>query len=95
LATDGRETSDLVIANNLLDAEIWQRRDASAATTGNVFGPHPEWFRDAPAGDLHLTPAAVPALGRAAMGPGADAGVDWDGDPRPRSGADAGADQHR
>ena len=42
-----------------------------------------------------LTPAAAPALGRAAAVHGAEAAVDWDGDPPPSTGADAGADQHR
>jgi hypothetical protein len=82
-----------VIANNLLDAPIWRRESVEASTPGNVVFARPDWFRDAASGDLHLEAAGAGAFGQAAGLPGTGAEHDWDGDPRPASGADAGADQ--
>lgn len=60
---------------------------------GTVVGPFDaSWFRDAPNGDFHLTPAGARAVGNTATLESADPRRDIDGALRPRAGA-AGIDQ--
>ncbi|HEY5915578.1 MAG TPA: right-handed parallel beta-helix repeat-containing protein [Verrucomicrobiae bacterium] len=56
-------SSSLVFRNNLVNGPIQRRDDAPlAALTNNLERVEPAWFRNFPAGDLRLTPAAKPAI---------------------------------
>ena len=85
-------SSNLVFRNNLVGGPIQRRDDAPPATlAGNLLRVEPSWFRDAATGDLRLTPAARPALGR---GQALDFHDDVDGRMRPKGPAwDIGAFQ--
>ena len=53
----------LVFRNNLTNHPILARNNAPPPVDShNVGSARPEWFADLPAGDLHLTPGAGPAL---------------------------------
>ncbi len=54
--------TDVLVAGNLLDAAIRPRDGANPTVIDNETGAQTSWFVDEPAGDLHLTPAAVPAI---------------------------------
>jgi hypothetical protein len=96
--------TNAVIRNNLSDAPIWRRDDATAELAGNVTDAQANWFVDADAGDLHLRASATGAIDRAVAGgagavdPGSAATVadDVDGEARPwGEAADVGADEWR
>jgi hypothetical protein len=88
------DEGDILIANNLLDAPIWQRRERSATVAGNVLDARAAWFVDAASGDLHLAAATgAPVIAGAALLTNVGADRDWDDDRRPARGADVGADQ--
>lgn len=86
------QTTDVVIANNLLDGAISLRDGATATKTANHEGAGTDLFVSAAAGDLHLAATAGAVI---------DAGTpvttvtdDWDGEGRPRgAGYDIGADE--
>jgi hypothetical protein len=83
----------VVVANNLLDAAIQPRDGANPSVAGNLTGATPGWFVDVAAGDLHLTPAATPAIDQVTRL--ADAPDDFDAQGRPTAPglADIGADE--
>jgi len=86
-------SSNLVFRNNLVNRPV-QRRDGApvAGLSGNVERVEATWFVDLPSGDLHLTSAAGPVLGRAEPIPGVV--DDVDGEARPLAGGwDVGADE--
>ena len=87
-----RGTTGVVIANNLVDATILAREDASARVMGNVVNAAAPMFVSPADGDLHLRVTASQAIDRGVAGPSVD--VDWDGDARPAGSApDVGADE--
>ena len=85
--------SGLLIANNLLDSDIWARDGATATLQANVTSATPSLFVNPGGGDLHLQESADAAI---------DHGIvvsavsdDWDGDARPAGlGVDVGADEY-
>jgi hypothetical protein len=94
--------TNAVIRNNLTDAPIWRRNDATAELAGNVTDAEAGWFVGAGEGDLHLRAGATGAIDRAvaggagAVGPGSAAAItdDVDGQARPwGEAADVGADE--
>jgi hypothetical protein len=58
-------TTGVEIRFNLADTAVQQRDGASGVASGNVTTAQPGWFVD-DRGDLHLTAAAIAAIGRAA-----------------------------
>jgi hypothetical protein len=87
-------SSNLVFRNNLVSGPITLRNGAPAAgLSNNLESIQTSWFRDLPAGDLHLTPAANAVID---AGQPIDAfSDDIDGDARPRQTAwDIGADEY-
>jgi hypothetical protein len=86
-------TAGVVIANNLLDAGIQARDGATGTVAGNYTQASPVLFVNAPAGDLHLKSTATVAIHQAS--PSSSCPIDWDGQGRPRVGAnDIGADEY-
>lgn len=55
----------VLVANNLIDAAIQPRNGAVPILSNNLGGAQPAWFVEVASGDLHLTPAASPAIGHA------------------------------
>ncbi len=86
------QTTDVGIANNLLDGTIGRRNGATATTTTNHERAGADLFVGAARADLHLAPTAKSVI---------DAGTpmpavvdDWDGEPRPHGALpDIGADE--
>jgi hypothetical protein len=62
-AIDCRWGTGLVLANNLMDAPLWLRDEASGQRTNNVTFTLPTMFVNVAQGDLHLTPKAQTILG--------------------------------
>ncbi|MGE0814222.1 MAG: MopE-related protein [Vicinamibacterales bacterium] len=86
------DTTGVIIANNLSDAGVWARQNATATLTNNVWTATAAAFESPATGDLHLSAAASIAIDRVPVHP--DAPFDWDGSPRPSGlGADLGADE--
>ena len=84
-------TTGALIGNNLTDAAIRARDDATASLIGNETSAAPTMFVAPASGDLHLTRAAFAALPKASA---VGATTDWDGDPRALGAtADLGADE--
>ena|SRR5437870_5461470 len=82
------------LANNLLAAAIQARDGATGTVTGNYTQASPVLFVNASAGDLHLKSTAAVAIHQA--GALSSCPTDWDGQSRPRSGAnDIGADEYQ
>jgi hypothetical protein len=80
------------VMNNLTNRPILMRDGGSATRRGNVETAAADWFVDAAAGDLHLSPLAALAFGAGVLLP--DAPLDFDRQPRPVNEApDAGAHQ--
>ena len=85
-------TTDLVIANNLLDGPLQARDSAWATATGNVTTATADLFVYPAGGDLHLLATAAPAL--ALADPSQTVATDIDGQPRPdHRAATVGADE--
>lgn len=82
-------TVDVQIVGNLTDAAIARRDDATAYVTQNVTSAEPTWFAHPATGDLHLLPHAP--LTPVPRHP--DCPTDFDGDERPDTHTDPGADQ--
>ncbi|MEZ5330604.1 MAG: hypothetical protein R2991_00825 [Thermoanaerobaculia bacterium] len=84
----------VAVRHNLLDAAIQPRDGAVPIVEDNLTDAQPAWFVDPPTGDLHLTPAATPALDQVDLLP--DAPDDFDAAPRPVTPGtvDLGADEH-
>jgi hypothetical protein len=57
-AIEYRWSDDIVVANNLTDARIWKREEASGKEANNVVIKDYEIFKDAAAANLHLAPKA-------------------------------------
>ena len=84
-------SSGVVIQNNLTDGAIQARDGATGTVAGNLTNATPDFFLDAPSGDLHVLPTA-PALDAGLVM--ADCPADWDGEARPYgAGRDVGADE--
>jgi hypothetical protein len=83
----------VVVENNLLDAAIQARDGATPTESGNLLDAQESWFVDLPAGDLHLTANATPAIDQVTRLP--DAMDDFDAQMRPSGAgeADIGADE--
>lgn len=83
----------VMVANNLIDAAIQPRNGAVPLLNNNLGGAQSNWFVDVASGDLHLTPAASPAIGHATVL--MDATNDFDEQQRPSglNQSDIGADQ--
>lgn len=80
------------IVNNLANHTLRERDGATAEQSGNLSGALAEWFVAAAQGDLHLAPAALPAIDQVIAPPGVT--DDIDGEPRPSgAAADIGADE--
>jgi hypothetical protein len=86
-------TSSAAARNNLSDAPIHLRDNATAAMSGNLSTATTNLFVNPSAGDLHLLPSAASALNKA--GPLNTVTNDFDGELRPASGTqrDLGADE--
>jgi hypothetical protein len=83
-------TTNVLVANNLVDADIRSRAGAGAILSGNATNATPDLFVDPFNGDLHLQPSAVLAIDRVAVQP--DALLDFDNRMRPQGiAADIGA----
>ena len=85
-------SSGVTIANNLLDAGVTARDEATGSVTGNDTTAAAVMFVSPATGDLHLKSTATAALNRIAT-PLAGALLDWDGQPRPVGATDIGADE--
>jgi hypothetical protein len=85
-------TTDVIVANNLLDAAVVALDNAWAVQTGNLTNATPDLFVNADGGDLHLKPTAVSAIDVADVS--VAVATDIDGQARPSGlGADVGADE--
>lgn len=85
-------TTGVRIVNNLTDAAIRSRDDATATVQGNMTTVKASLFVNPEAADLHLVPWASSAIDKGV--PLSDVSVDWDGDARPTGSApDVGADE--
>ena len=83
-------TTNALIANNLVDADIRSRAGAGAVLIGNATNATPDLFVDPFNGDLHLVSSAILAIDRVAVQP--DAVLDFDDRVRPQGiAADIGA----
>ena len=87
------QASGLVIANNVLDGRIATRDGATGAVSGNYTTASAAMFVAPASGDLHLKPTATVVIDKVAA-PLANAGLDWDGQPRPAGITDLGADEY-
>jgi len=84
-------TSNVLIANNLVDGAITARDGATATLWTNLQGAGPGNFANVAGGDLHLSGLATEAIDQ---GTTVAAVVDWDGEGRPQGSAyDIGADE--
>lgn len=87
-----RDTTGVVVRNNLLDGGIAARNGAKGTATDNYLRAVPGMFADAPNGNLHLVSTAIEVLDQTSAL--AEAPTDFDGDGRPSgAGADYGADE--
>ena len=87
-------TTGVEIINNLTDGLILQRDSAQGVVHTNYTQATADFFVNAAAADLHLSPTATLAIDRGANVSAVTA--DWDGDPRPAGAApDLGADERR
>ncbi len=85
-------TTGVQIVNNLTDGNITARDGADATVLSNITDADSSMFLNAAAGDLHLLPTAIRAIGQGSELD--EVTVDWDGDPRPSPvGWDIGADE--
>jgi hypothetical protein len=85
-------STNVLIANNLLDGTVWARDGALGTETTNGTFTGTAMFVNAPAGDLHLRSTAVTAIDRGT--PLAQAPTDVDGELRSLGAApDVGADE--
>jgi len=83
----------VVVAGNLMDADVWVRDGASPLVSNNITNAQPDMFVDEAVGDLHLLPTALTAIDQLEWSQ--LAADDFDGESRP-SGAglvDIGADE--
>jgi hypothetical protein len=88
-------STSLVFLNNLMTGTLRNRGAGTASSDGNVQGVGTDLFVEASSGDLHLLSTASAALHQGAgLAPGL-ADTDIDGDPRPSSIPDVGADQRK
>jgi hypothetical protein len=85
-------STGVVVANNVLDARVIARDGATGTVAGNYTTATVGLFVDAAAGDLHLRPTATALLDQAPTLL-LSAGADWDGQNRPSSAVDLGADE--
>jgi len=85
-------TTNGTARNNLADAPIHLRDNATATQSGNLPAAVPAMFVNAATADLHLLPSATNAIDKApTLGTVTN---DFDGDPRPKgAGSDIGADE--
>ena len=86
-----RDTTNVLIANNLVDAAIASRDGATATLVNNSTAATPSLFVNPAAGDLHLVATATGAIDKAVAVAGAES--DWDGEARSQSTPDLGADE--
>jgi hypothetical protein len=84
-------TRNATARNNLADAPIHLRDDAAAAMSGNLLTATAAFFVNPAAGDLHLLPAATNVINKAA--PVNTVTNDFDGQLRPATNPDIGADE--
>jgi hypothetical protein len=86
-------TTDVLLANNLLDGFIWARDGATGTERNNLSGVTASAFVNASTGDLHLVSSAAMAIDHGVAL--ADVVTDVDGDARPSgAGVDIGADEY-
>jgi hypothetical protein len=86
-------TTGALIANNLADAQIRSRENATATVQNNYLSASTALFMNAPNGDMHLSSSATAAIDKATTY--SDITTDWDGDPRTVGlGPDLGADEY-
>jgi hypothetical protein len=84
--------TDATIASNLVNYPMRGRDGASANLMTNLTSAQAGWFANAAAGDLHLVPAALPAIDQATSS--SEVQDDMDGQARPAGAApDIGADE--
>jgi len=74
-------TVDVIVRNNLTDAAVLMRDDASALVESNVTNASLSWFTHPESGVLRLSSAAVDAIDKAL--PDDDVPLDWDDASRP------------
>jgi hypothetical protein len=84
-------TTNAAARNNLSDTAIHLRDNAKAALTGNLDKATPAFFVNPGTADLHLLPSAAAAINKVA--PVNTVTNDFDGEIRPGSNADIGADE--
>lgn len=85
-------TSGVLFENNLTNKPIISRDGGTGTVTNNVTTAVASWFVSAGTGNLHLA-SAVPGVVGAGL-PIAGLTDDFDGQPRPTTGIDIGADQY-
>jgi hypothetical protein len=88
-----RDTTGVVIANNVLDGSVTARDGATGSVSGNHTNASAGLFVNPAGGDLHLRPTAAVLLNQVST-PLSAAGVDWDGQARPAGSTDIGADEY-
>jgi hypothetical protein len=86
-------TTDVLIANNVLDGRIATRDGATGSVSGNYTSGSSALFLNAAIGDFHLKASAQVLLDRIAT-PMPNASRDWDGHVRPAGSTDIGADEY-
>jgi hypothetical protein len=87
------ENTQAVITNNLVNHQMRERDDATAAQSGNLTNAAAGWFVDPGNGDLHLLPTALEAIDQVTAPVQVD--DDMDGDGRPEGAiSDVGADEY-
>jgi hypothetical protein len=86
-----RWTENVEIAGNLADCGVWQREEATGDVHDNLTAATLDMFGDHANADLRLVETAAAALDQVSRHP--DCTADWEGDPRPPTGADLGADE--
>jgi hypothetical protein len=89
-------TSGVRLSFNLIRGGILDLAGGGWTATGNLHDAAgttivPNWFAGLSTADFHLTSSAASALGQAQ--PLAEVPADFDGEPRPASGPDLGADE--
>ncbi|MBK8012205.1 MAG: hypothetical protein IPK13_12725 [Deltaproteobacteria bacterium] len=84
--------TDVTVSNNLTNFRLLERDGAQATVENNIDDMDANWVVDPLHGDLHLTEAAVDAIGGASLLPVTGCTVDIDGETRSDP-ADIGADE--
>jgi hypothetical protein len=87
-----QEISDVEVMHNIVRGRVYGDEGGVTKANNITSGVADAWFRNLGEGDLHLTPAAEPAIGKVEQL--AECPGDFDGETRRAEGTDIGADQY-